>query len=309
MAGRIIYQTRARGILGIVWRSLVIGLGYALAITVGGMVARAMGLPVPEMASRVDPVQALVTTFLSGMVIGLTLGPLSAWLALPTVERAGVLFVVIFVLNALINVIEALFFTTIPAAEQAHGLVTSAIGHAGLAVLPGAALPASVCGAGTVDGAAGDSQPEAVDVLGLALWPGRVAPRAHLPLLRLSHRPHRLALLRQSRPGAGPGGAWLRVDLYIGGRPWSALCLDGIPAGYRPAWLPQVAGLLDRADHRRVGCLDSHAAGQLVAAHPASGARAGNYRRCHRAGAHHRLADGQAAGESRVTGQHMRRAG
>lgn len=135
MAGKTIYQTRARGTLEIVWRSLVIGLGYALAITVGGMVAQAISLPVPEMASRVDPVLALVTTCLSGMVIGLTLGPLSGRLALSTAERAVVLFAVIFVLNALINVIEALFFTTIPTAEQAHGLVTSAIGHAGLAVL------------------------------------------------------------------------------------------------------------------------------------------------------------------------------
>jgi len=125
----------ARSILGVLWRSLVVGLGYTLAVMIGGIIAQAVGLPVSELAGRVNPAQALVTTFLSGVVIGLTLGPLSARLAIPTADRAGMLFVVIFVLNSLINVIEALFFTTIPAAEQVHGLVTSAIGHAGLAVL------------------------------------------------------------------------------------------------------------------------------------------------------------------------------
>ncbi|MFQ6059529.1 MAG: hypothetical protein ACE5MB_11695 [Anaerolineae bacterium] len=138
-------QIRVRNALGVLWRSLVIGLGFTLATMVGGMVARVIGLPLPAMASRMDPTQALVTTFLAGVVIGLTLGPLSTRLTLPTAERAGLLFVVIFVLNSLINVIEALFFTTIPAAEQLYGLVTSAIGHVGLAV-PLALLfrPASV---------------------------------------------------------------------------------------------------------------------------------------------------------------------
>ena len=138
-------QTRIRNAPGILWRSLVVGLGYTLATIVGGVVAEALGLPLPEVATRMDPTQALVTTFLAGLVIGLTLGPLSARLALPTAECAGLLFAVIFVLNSLINVIEALFFTTIPAAEQLYGLVTSAIGHAGLALLLGLLFrPASV---------------------------------------------------------------------------------------------------------------------------------------------------------------------
>ena len=135
MVGRTTAQIRIRNALGILWRSLAVGLGYTLATMIGGMVAGALGLPLPEVASRMDPTQALLTTFLAGLVIGLTLGPLATRLALPTTQRAGLLFAVIFVLNSLINVIEALFFTTIPAAEHLYGLVTSAIGHAGLAVL------------------------------------------------------------------------------------------------------------------------------------------------------------------------------
>ena len=139
------YQTRARSALGILWRSLVIGLGYTLATMIGGMVAGALGLPLPEVAARMDPTQALLTTLLAGLVIGLTLGPLSARLSLPTAQRAGLLFVVIFMLNSLISVIEALFFTTVPPAEYLYSLVTSAIGHAGLAVFLGLLFrPASV---------------------------------------------------------------------------------------------------------------------------------------------------------------------
>ena len=135
MAEKTAYRTYTRNALGILWRSLVVGLGYTLATMMGGMVAQAVGLPIPAMASRMDPTQALLTTFLAGVVIGLTLGPLSTRLPIPTAQRAGLLFVVIFMLNSLISVIEALFFTTVPAAEYRYTLVTSAIGHAGLAVL------------------------------------------------------------------------------------------------------------------------------------------------------------------------------
>jgi len=135
MTEKTTYQARTRSALGVLWRCLVVGLGYTLATMIGGMVAGGLGLPLPEMAGRMNPAQALLTTFLAGGVIGLTLGPLSTRLTLPTAQRAGLLFFVIFLLNSLLSVIEALFFTTTPAAEYLYTLVTSAIGHAGLAVL------------------------------------------------------------------------------------------------------------------------------------------------------------------------------
>jgi hypothetical protein len=135
MAEQVSRQTHVRSPLGFVWRALLVGLGYTLATMIGGIIVQAIGLPVPEIAGRVDPTQALVTTFLVGVVIGLTLGPLASRLTLPTVQRAGLLFVVLFILNSLINTIEGLFFTTIPAGEQLYGLVGAAVGHAGLAVL------------------------------------------------------------------------------------------------------------------------------------------------------------------------------
>jgi hypothetical protein len=124
-----------RRALGLLWRSLVIGLGYTVAVMIGGMITQALSLPTPSLTGVVDQGMITVAMFLSGVLFGLTLGPLSLRIRVPGGQRAVLLFAVIFVLNALINVIEALFFTTIPVAEQITGLITSAIGHAGLALL------------------------------------------------------------------------------------------------------------------------------------------------------------------------------
>jgi hypothetical protein len=128
-------STHAGNPLGGLLRSLAIGVGYTLAVMAGGMIADLLRLPLPGMASQMDPVQSLISVFLSGTVIGLTLGPLAARLRLPPIQRAGLLFGTFFILNSLVNVIEAFFFTTAPPIEQLHGLVTSAVGHAGLAAL------------------------------------------------------------------------------------------------------------------------------------------------------------------------------
>jgi len=135
MPDKSTHQPSVRSVLGLLVRSLVVGLGYTVAVMIGGMITQVLGLPTPSLAAGVDQTQMLVGIFLSGVLIGLTLGPLTRRLTLPMAQRAGLLFVVLFILNALINVIEALFFTTIPATEQLTGLVTSAVGHAGLALL------------------------------------------------------------------------------------------------------------------------------------------------------------------------------
>jgi hypothetical protein len=102
---------------------------------IGGMITQALGLPAPSLPTGVDPTHMLVIMFLSGMLIALTLGPLTKRLALPMLQRFGLLFLLLFVLNNLINVIEALFFTTMPFSEQVNALVTTAVGQAGLALL------------------------------------------------------------------------------------------------------------------------------------------------------------------------------
>jgi hypothetical protein len=108
--------------LNMIWCSLAVGLAYVFFTIVSGMITQALGLPAPAIASRVEPAQLMLMIFVSGVVIGFTLGPLSTRLALPLVERAGVLFVLIFMLNSLLNVIEALFFTTFVTQDTIVGL-------------------------------------------------------------------------------------------------------------------------------------------------------------------------------------------
>ncbi|TKJ29432.1 MAG: hypothetical protein CEE40_08465 [Chloroflexi bacterium B3_Chlor] len=147
MSDKRSHQSRSRSALGLLWRTLVVGLGYTVAVMIGGMITQALGVPMPSMAADVDQSQMLVLLSLSGLLFGLTMGPLSARLTVPGLQRAVLLFVVLFILNSLINVIEALFFTTAPPAELLAGLLTSAVGHAGLALLLAALFqPASVKG-------------------------------------------------------------------------------------------------------------------------------------------------------------------
>lgn len=125
----------ARSALGLLWRSVVVALGYAAALIVGGMASGILRLPTPTTAAGVDQSYMLLLTLVSGFLFGLILGPLSARLRVPGAQRAVLVFVVLFVLNNLINVIEALFFTTEPVAEQLSALVTTGMAHAGLALL------------------------------------------------------------------------------------------------------------------------------------------------------------------------------
>lgn len=141
------HQSRARSALGLLWRTLVVALGYTVAVMIGGMIAQVLSPPTPSLTAGVDQAQMLLVIFLSGVLFGLTMGPLSERLRVPGAQRAILLFVVLFVLNNLINVTEALFFTTAPPAELLAGSVTSAVGHAGLALLLAALFqPASMKG-------------------------------------------------------------------------------------------------------------------------------------------------------------------
>jgi hypothetical protein len=121
--------------MGILWRSVVVGAGYVMVSMIGSAAAQALRLPVFSMGNPVDPGVALAIAFVSGVLFGLILGPFAARLPLRFLERISVLFVTLFVLNQLANVIEALFFTTIPAVEWTFSLFVSAVEHAGLAVL------------------------------------------------------------------------------------------------------------------------------------------------------------------------------
>jgi hypothetical protein len=127
--------SRIDGVVGIAWRSLVVGAGYVLFSMIGSAVAQTAGLPTLSIGAPIDPRLSLAILWISGVLFGFTLGPFAARLPLRIFERIGMLFVTLFMLNQFINVIEALFFTTIPAAEWSFSLLVSAIQHGGTAVV------------------------------------------------------------------------------------------------------------------------------------------------------------------------------
>lgn len=135
MSERSSDQSAVRSALGLLWRSLVVALGYTVAVIIGGILTQILGLPIPSVAAGLDQTQMLVATFLAGLLVGLTLGPLSRRLTLPTAQRAVLLFMLLLMLSSVINFIETLFFTTTPVAEQVTGVVTSGVGYIGLALL------------------------------------------------------------------------------------------------------------------------------------------------------------------------------
>ncbi len=71
----------------------------------------------------------------------IVLGPLSRRLSAPTIERVGALFAVVFVVNGLVNLIEAVYFTSILDGGVAGTVAVIALSAAGLAALIGLLFP------------------------------------------------------------------------------------------------------------------------------------------------------------------------
>lgn len=123
---------RVAGFLG---RSLVVGVGFAFSLMVGGMTMNLLGLPLSALGSQRKPFQSVVASLIAGTLTGLTLGPLGSRLNLPLFGRACLWFLLLFVLNGLVNVVEAIFFTTIPLTQLASSLTILAFGQVAVAVL------------------------------------------------------------------------------------------------------------------------------------------------------------------------------
>jgi len=120
---------------GLVGRSLVVGIGYTFSLLVGGITVSVLGLPLPAVGSQPEPAQFIISSLIAGTLVGLTLGPLGSRLNLSLHERACLWFLLLFVLNGLMNVVEAVFFTTNPVTQLASSLAILAFGQAVLAIL------------------------------------------------------------------------------------------------------------------------------------------------------------------------------
>ena len=185
-------------------RSLIIGVGFAFALMIGGMTMNILGLPLPSFGGQPKPFQSLVSSLIAGTLTGLTLGPLSSRLRLPFLGRACLWLLLLLVLNGVINMIEALFFTTIPRAQLASSLAILAFGQVAVAVLAYPVIPTAGDGTGAAHQAERNAGTEDSSFLGVALRARCSLVPADLLLVRDDRRPLRPPLLRQPRPGFEP---------------------------------------------------------------------------------------------------------
>jgi hypothetical protein len=121
-------EKRRFGLLSIAWRILIVALGATLGTVIGGLLVTAMQLPVPEVPG-LDPMAALAMRPVSGVLLALVLAPIALRLDVPTRERTGILFLLLFGLNTLVNVIEGSFFTTWLGQAAVGTLVAAAPGN------------------------------------------------------------------------------------------------------------------------------------------------------------------------------------
>ena len=121
-------QVQRLSFIGIAWRVVVVGIAATLGTLVGGLVVTALQLPVPDVPG-LDPTMALALRPLSASLLALLLAPVALRLDVPARERTGILFVLLWGLNIVTNVIEGAFFTTWLGPVAAGTLVATAPGH------------------------------------------------------------------------------------------------------------------------------------------------------------------------------------
>src|SRR5688500_16018903 len=133
------------------WRVAVVGAVSAGATILAGALASGAQLAAPLIDVGTDPGTALLLRVVSGALFALLLGPLSRRLAVGLAGRWFVLGLLLLVVNSLVNLIEAFYFTTF--FEQGAtfvvvvGVVQSLVVAGAVAVLFPAAVPVDGLGA------------------------------------------------------------------------------------------------------------------------------------------------------------------
>jgi hypothetical protein len=116
-------------------RSVIVGVGFAFALMIGGMTMNILGLPLPSLGRQPRPFLSLLSSLIAGVLMGLTLGPLGTRMNLPSLGRACLWFLLLFVLRGLVNVVESIFFMTISLTQQASRLAILTFGQIAVALL------------------------------------------------------------------------------------------------------------------------------------------------------------------------------
>jgi len=128
----------------VLWRCLVVGVGYAGATAIAGLIARGLGLSFPSIATQIDPTTSLMLRGASGFLLGLIVSPLAVRLRVPAVERFAVLALLLLIVNQAVNLIEGFYFTTYFTTGFASTLVTALIGSSVVAWLLAVLFPPRV---------------------------------------------------------------------------------------------------------------------------------------------------------------------
>jgi hypothetical protein len=128
-------MSRLSRFASLVGRSLIVGVGFAFALMIGGMTMNILALSMPSPGRQPKPFQSVVSSLIAGTLIGLALGPLGSRLNLPLLGRACLWVLLLLVLNGAINSIEAVFFTTLPVPQLGSSLAILAIGQIAVALM------------------------------------------------------------------------------------------------------------------------------------------------------------------------------
>ena len=133
--------------IGMIWRSLVVGLTYLLVF----MVTTSVGVLMVEMpisTAGADPTVTMLLMLIAGILVAPVMGAVSTKLDLPRTQRIGVLFLILYSFAYLINAPELLIFTTYPLPFQALLLINNLITWLVVAILIAVLFPPAQVGAG-----------------------------------------------------------------------------------------------------------------------------------------------------------------
>jgi len=126
--------------IGLVWRSVVVGLIYVVTSMITASLGSSMGVA-SDIPTSVDPTIIMLSMFVGGTLTSLVMGPVSTKLTLPRAQRIGVLFLVLYMFAYLIGAPEVALFTTYSLQFQAFILIMQFIMNLILAVFIGILFP------------------------------------------------------------------------------------------------------------------------------------------------------------------------
>ena len=109
--------------LGTIWRSLLVGAGYTLALTIGGMIASVVGTSMPKVE---DSLSSLLWSFAGGTIMGLFLGPIASSVSLSRLRHVLVWSSAI-LFNLVSVIIEGYFFAPFLIGDSLTGLILQQI--------------------------------------------------------------------------------------------------------------------------------------------------------------------------------------